>query len=128
MEHISQALHGIQPKSGSKPLPFCRYIMPGGRRCRGIRLKDHPDTCYYHAPLAVRKGRGSSPLPFSRLSGMDREMLLKTSGQLTRKLATDPASSRRDRLLLYALQIMLQACKRDARLKRHPPQRAKPSV
>jgi hypothetical protein len=59
---------------------------------------------------------------------MDREMLLKTSGQLTRKLATDPASGRRDRLLLYALQLMLQACKRDARLKRHPPQRVKPSV
>lgn len=97
-----------------KPLPLCQYVMPNGRTCRAVRLKSSQHSCYFHAPLALRRSGHSrpapaEPLPFSSMRGMDEAAVRSAAGQLARRLQQSTGTRARDRIILYALQIALQA-------------------
>jgi hypothetical protein len=89
-------------------LPQCRYILPNGRRCRGIRLKNHPHSCYFHAPLSVRRAGKPSPLPFHRLDGTERELIVEARDRIKQRMAKREDVPTRDRIILAALHISLR--------------------
>ena len=106
-----------ETKSEKWVLPQCRYILPNGRRCRGIRLKNHPHSCYFHAPLSVRRTGKPSPLPFSRLDGTERALIVEAYDRIKQRIANREQVPTKDRIIRSALRLLLR-CMDDPKARR----------
>jgi hypothetical protein len=97
----------------AKPCPICRHIKPSGERCGSPRLRGNHLYCYFHSRLhdggATRPPSPSQENLLDLPPLEDRSAVTLALGQITRALIADKISERKAGVLLYALQLAMQA-------------------
>ncbi len=86
----------------------CRHILPEGRRCGGVCLRNE-EFCYFHhttrRPVENAAARKARLGTFELVMPEDRAAIQLAIGQVLERVASNDLDARRAGLLLYGLQI-----------------------
>lgn len=85
-------------------IPICHHILPSGLRCQSPALRGYA-FCYHHA----RRGKVQEEIRIALPATLDRTGFLRTLHQVLQALAQNRISPRRASILLYGLQMAVEA-------------------
>jgi hypothetical protein len=93
--------------------PECRHVLPNGKKCRGMALRNHP-YCYFHNSLhrlalqkVTPKGE-KDERPFELPVPEDQSAIQLSLGMVFKALGANKLDISRAKLFLYGLQIASQ--------------------